>query len=88
MAVKRYYGEAHFYICPKCRKQVLSRQYYGLFDLIEMEAAKSAGLIRCTCPYCGACELWDRLKPKWETLEVSREEALATGLAFESKGLQ
>jgi len=86
----KYYGDAYFYNCPKCRRQVIGKHYYGVFELAEMGAAKGAGLVtyKCTHEDCGASYSSDRLTTNGEALEVSEQEALSNGLAFQSKGLQ
>jgi hypothetical protein len=85
---KKYYADAFFYNCPKCRRQVIGKKYYGLFELAEMGAAKAAGLItyKCTHNDCGAPYPSDRLLIHGDVLEVSEQEALSNGLVFSSKG--
>jgi hypothetical protein len=82
----KYYGEVYIYNCPKCHKQAMGKNYYALSEKAEMGAAKNAGLIAYKCNHCGAID--SAVRPNGETAEVSAEEALSGGLAFQSKGLQ
>jgi hypothetical protein len=84
---KKYYCDVYFYNCPRCRRQVIGKNYYGLFELAEMGAAKGAGLItyKCTSADCGASYRSDRLIFNGEVVEVSKDEALSNGIVFESK---
>jgi hypothetical protein len=85
---KKYFADAFFYICPKCKRQTMGKHYYGIFALPEMGAAKRAGLLTFTCMHedCKASYPSDRLLVNGEAVEVSKQEALANGLSFESKG--
>jgi len=61
--------------------------YYALFQLAEMGAAKRAGLIKYTCTYAG-CEASyssDRVMTNGDVQEVSEQEARSKGLVFESQ---
>jgi hypothetical protein len=85
---KKYFADVYFYTCPKCRRQVIGKNYYCLFELAEMGAAKRAGLITYTCTHedCHASYPSDRLLTNGEAVEVSAKEVLSNGLVFESKG--
>ena len=85
---KKFYADAFFYNCPKCRRRVIGKKYYGLFELAEMGAAKAAGLITYKCTYkdCGASYPSDRLLTSGDVLEVSEQLALSNGLVFNSQG--
>ena len=67
----------------------MGKNYFGLFELSEMGAAKCAGLITYCCTHhgCNACYTSDRVLVSGEAVEVPEKEALAFGLAFDSKGL-
>jgi DNA-directed RNA polymerase subunit RPC12/RpoP len=85
---KKYYGDAYFYRCKKCQRQVIGKKYYALYELAEMGAAKRAGLITYKCTYtdCGAEFRSNQMFTNGDVVEVSKDEALASGIVFESKG--
>jgi len=84
---KMYFLDAYHYICPKCHRPVSGKKYYAVFAMPEIGAAKAAGLIEwaCTHPDCGFSS--GRILVNGRLEDASKEEALANGLAFESKGL-
>lgn len=88
MPTKKYYADVYFYVCPSCKRQTLGKNYFALFDLAEMGAAKRAGMIKYRCIHadCNAVYGSDRLLTNGEAVEVSEGEARSNGLAYESKG--
>jgi DNA-directed RNA polymerase subunit RPC12/RpoP len=83
---KKYYADAFFYVCRNCKKQTIGKHYYAIYELAEMGAAKRAGLLTFTCMHCGNSVTSDRQLVNGEAAPVSKEEALANGIDFESKG--
>jgi hypothetical protein len=82
----KYFVDVYFYNCPKCSNPVIGTKYYHLRELAEMGAAKMAGLINYTCPFCGDSRSSANLLANGHVDETSESEALANGLAVESKG--
>jgi hypothetical protein len=83
---KKYFVDVYTYICPTCNKQSLEKAYFAIFAKAEIGTARSAGLYNYKCSNCGAIHRSDRVLVNGESNEVSKEEALANGLVFESKG--
>jgi hypothetical protein len=87
--IKKYYGDAHFYVCQQCKKQAIGKLYFGVFQMAEIGAAKRAGAFtyQCPNPACRATYRSDHLLTNGEVIEVSEDEARSNGLVYESAGL-
>ena len=83
---KKYFLDAYFYQCPKCKQQSLETAYYAAFDKSEIGAARQQGRFTYHCSKCGAAHSSASVKVNGETNEVSKEEAVSHGVAWESKG--
>jgi len=84
--VKKYFVDVYWFVCPKCKKQTVSKSYYCIFERAEIGAAKRSGLLTYHCTHCAASFSSKSITTNGEVSEVSREEAIAGGLAFESSG--
>jgi hypothetical protein len=83
---KKYFADVYFYICPTCKQQSVEKAYFASFTKAEVGAARANGLYNYKCSKCGAIHRSDSVLVNGEVVEVSKEEAVASGLVFEFKG--
>jgi hypothetical protein len=83
---KLYFADAYFYDCPTCRKPNVGKKYFAVFQKAEIGAAKSSGLFTYRCSHCKENHSSRSVLMRGEVVEVTEEEARASGIDFESKG--
>ena len=81
---KRYFADVFSYVCPACKQRVSSKAYFAVIEQAEIGAARRAGSLTYKCTHCGAAHSSRSVHTDGEVTEVSKEEALAHGITWES----
>jgi DNA-directed RNA polymerase subunit RPC12/RpoP len=82
---KKYFVDVFSYVCPACKQRVSDKAYFAVIEEREIGAARRAGLLTYKCTHCGASHSSKSVHTNGEVTRVSKEQALAHGLTWESK---
>jgi len=83
---KKYWVDVYYYTCPSCKRMSNGKTYFFIYQEPEIGQAKMGGLLKYNCIHCGTVHPSNRVITNGDVIEVSKEEALANGIDWESRG--